>query len=149
MCTENQAAFTRHGRRERRRVNTTSTICFLHRSSYDHHDHKYISQVGSAYCPIALLSSVPSTFTIHGTLVSLNSSACGFATLCSASGSSSTPALIIFMPGKLSPSLNSVVPQSPQKCDVIFLPVSADLAMGFGAPLMMVKPSSGTTMLTE
>jgi len=39
-----------------------------------------------------------------------------------------------YLPGKESPVRKSVVPQSGQKCEVIFLPVSAVLEIVFGVP---------------
>lgn len=44
------------------------------------------------------------------------------------------PVFTIFPPGKKAPLRHSVVPQSPQKCDVIVLPESAVLVNSFGVP---------------
>lgn len=54
---------------------------------------------------------------------------------------------MIFSPSKLFPSRHSVEPQSPQKCDVIVLPESGVLEMGFGLPETSLKPDSATAML--
>jgi len=52
------------------------------------------------------------------------------------SGSSKMPALMMCLPGKDSPVRKRVVPQSGQKCEVIFLPVSAVLEISFGVPVL-------------
>lgn len=44
------------------------------------------------------------------------------------------PVFTIFPPGKKSPLRHSVVPQSPQKCDVIVPPESPVLVNSLGVP---------------
>lgn len=44
------------------------------------------------------------------------------------------PALMIRLPGKVSPVLKSVVPQSPQNDEVILFPESAVFEISFGVP---------------
>jgi hypothetical protein len=77
-----------------------------------------------------------------------NNSATGLAWLI-ASGESMTPTLITLFGPKDGPSRKRVLPQSPQKCDVIWLPESAFLAIVFGVPFVTLKPSPGTMMLVE
>lgn len=77
--------------------------------------------------------AAPSTAGMYASLWPTNSSALGgFSS--THFGSSNTPALIITAPAKVSPVRITVVPQSPQKCEVIFLPVSACFEMVLGVP---------------
>jgi len=56
---------------------------------------------------------------------------------------------MIFMPSKSSPFLHRVEPQSPQKNDVIRLPLSAVFEICFGVPERREKLASGTMWLLE
>lgn len=59
------------------------------------------------------------------------------------SGSSRMPALMMTAPGNDSPVRKSVVPQSGQKCEVIFLPVSAVLEISLGLPALCISEMRG------
>ncbi|KAH0374120.1 hypothetical protein KCU65_g173, partial [Aureobasidium melanogenum] len=89
--------------------------------------------------------SAPSSAEIHLGLVGANNSTLGL--LWFKTSPSKVPALTIFMPGKFSPSRYKVDPQSPQKYEVIFLPLSAVLVKLLGLPVTL-KPSPDTTLLT-
>jgi hypothetical protein len=53
------------------------------------------------------------------------------------SGSSKIPTLMICLSGKDSPVWKRVVPQSGQKCEMIFLPESAILEISLGVPVLV------------
>lgn len=62
---------------------------------------------------------------------------------------SNVPALMILFSPNNSPWRQSVDPQSPQKNDVIVLPLSPVLGKALGVPLVTENPSLGTRMLVE
>ncbi len=78
--------------------------------------------------------AAPSTSWFHFTLWPTNNSAPG-RLLFGKSASSRMPALTTTAPGNDPPVRKSVVPQSGQKWDVIFLPESAVLEISFGLPV--------------
>lgn len=62
---------------------------------------------------------------------------------------SSTPTLMILVSPNVSLWRQRVEPQSPQKFDVIVLPLSAVLANCLGVPFVTEKPLPATMMLVE
>ena len=83
----------------------------------------------------------------HGIRPPENNSELGFA-LSNAPSSSITPTLTTLFGPNVSPVLNSVEPQSPQKWLVIVFPPSAVLAYVFGFPSTL-KPSPGMIAFVE
>lgn len=86
---------------------------------------------------------VPGTSGTQETRVGLKSSRAGLASS-RAVGLSRTPTLMTVLGPKVGPSRNSVLPQSPQKCDVTTLPESPVLAMVLGVPDTTLNPAVGT-----
>lgn len=96
-------------------------------------NHFNINYATSALPGISLNCAAPPTFPTHPILSAAYNSVSGFA-LSNALTSSITPTLIIFASPNVSPWRNSVLPQSPQKYDVICFPLSAVLEMVLGVP---------------
>lgn len=88
------------------------------------------------YDGIAFTCEAPSTAVTQGTLVGAKSSALG-TLFFGQSASSIIPNLIMYLPGNDSPVRKRVVPQSPQKLDVMVLPVSAVFDMVLGDPIAL------------
>lgn len=96
-------------------------------------DYFNINYATSALPGISLNCAAPPTFPTHPILSAAYNSVSGFA-LSNALASSITPTLIIFASPNVSPWRNKVLPQSPQKYDVICFPLSAVLEMVLGVP---------------
>jgi hypothetical protein len=82
------------------------------------------------------ICAASSTGETHFTLSPENNSPFGTFSL-GQSGSSKTPALMMTAAGKESPVRKRVVPQSPQKCEVMLLPVSATFEICLGLPVIL------------
>src|SRR6187402_2464928 len=96
------------------------------------------SHLSSQIYGIPGIWAAPSIAGVHATRSPANSSPFGMFWL-GQSGSSNTPALMITVPGKDSPVRKRVVPQSGQKWEVIFFPVSAILEISLGLPTILLE----------
>lgn len=100
----------------------------------------------SALPGISFNCVAPLTPPTHPILSAAKSSVSGFAAS-NALTSSITPALMIFASPNVSPWRKSVLPQSPQKWEVICFPLSAFLEMVLGVPETSLNWSPGMMTL--